>query len=78
MAANRLANKNKKWHETFLKYNSGTGNKQWLVLNSNKTSIEFWVVEQMPGITDFEELSESLLAYGYWVSSSYPYFPVSY
>lgn len=72
MAANRLASNSKRWYEVFLKNNSGTGNKQWLIVNMNDASIEFGVVEQMPGIVNYEELSETLLANGYWVSNSYP------
>lgn len=61
----------------FLNGNSGTGNKQWLIINSNDTSIEFGVVEQMPGIVIYDELSDTLLSTGYWVSSSNPSLEVS-
>lgn len=77
MAANRLARTSKKWYEVFSKNNSGTGNKQWLIISGNKTSIEFGVIEQMPGIVSYDELSNTLLSTGYWVSSSYPSLEVS-
>jgi len=72
MAANRLANNSKIWHEVFSKYNSGTGNKQWLIISMNNTSIEYGVIEQMPGIVSYDELSETLLSNSYWVGSSSP------
>lgn len=72
MAANRLASNSNTWHKVFSTNNSGTGNKQWLVISKNTTSIEFGVVEQMPGIIDYNELSKTLLSTGYWISNSYP------
>lgn len=72
MAANRLASNSNTWHKVFSKSNSGTGNKQWLVISTNATSIEFGVVEQMPGIIDYSELSKTLLSTSYWISNSYP------
>lgn len=72
MAANRLASNSKRWYQMFSNSNSGTGNKQWLVINSNDTSIEFGVIEQMPGIVSYDELSDTLLSTSYWVSSSNP------
>ncbi|XP_050427477.1 putative phospholipase B-like lamina ancestor [Adelges cooleyi] len=75
MAANRLAVDGKTWSEIFTARNSGTGNKQWLVLNSNNVSTEFWVVEQLPDFTCSEDMTQELLSKGYWVSSSYPYHP---
>lgn len=77
MAANRLANNSKTWYEVFSKNNSGTGNKQWLVISANNTSIEFGVVEQMPGIVGYDELSQTLLSNGYWISNGYPSLEVS-
>ncbi|VVC38026.1 Phospholipase B-like [Cinara cedri] len=72
MAANRLASNSKKWYEVFSKNNSGTGNKQWLVISANNTSIEFGVIEQMPGIVGYDELSQTVLSSGYWICNSYP------
>ena len=77
MAANRLASNSKKWYEVFSRNNSGTGNKQWLVISTNSTSIAFGVIEQMPGIVSYEELSKTLLSTGYWVSNSNPCLKVS-
>ncbi|XP_025207933.1 putative phospholipase B-like 2 isoform X2 [Melanaphis sacchari] len=72
MAANRLASNSKKWYEVFSRNNSGTGNKQWLIISTNSTSIAFGVVEQMPGIVSYEELSKKLLSTGYWISNNIP------
>lgn len=76
MAANRLSSNSRQWYEVFSNYNSGTGNKQWLIINANQ-SIEFGVVEQMPGIVSYDELSKTLLSTTYWVSSGYPSLEVS-
>lgn len=78
MAANRLASDSKKWYEVFSKSNSGTGNKQWLIISANNTSIEFGVVEQMPGVVNYEELSKTLLSTSYWIGCSYPNLEVSF
>lgn len=78
MAANRLASNSKKWYEVFSRNNSGTGNKQWLVISTNSTSIAFGVIEQMPGIVSYEEQSKKLLSTGYWISNSSPSLKVSY
>ncbi|CAH1725232.1 unnamed protein product [Aphis gossypii] len=72
MAANRLASNSKKWYEVFSRNNSGTGNKQWLIISTNSTSIAFGVIEQMPGIVSYEEQSKKLLSTGYWISNSSP------
>lgn len=84
MAANRLASNSRQWYEMFSNYNSGTGNKQWLIVNDaaaavNRSveSFEFGVIEQMPGIVGYEELSKTLLSTGYWVSSGHPSLEVS-
>lgn len=79
MAANRLASNSRQWYEVFSNYNSGTGNKQWLIINANQSvqPFEFGVVEQMPGIVGYDELSKTLLSAGYWVSSGYPSLEVS-
>lgn len=77
MAANRLADNSKRWYEVFSRNNSGTGNKQWLVMDANRTSIDFGVIEQMPGIVAYEQLSDTLLSTGFWIGSGYPCLEVS-
>ena len=57
MVANRLSTNGEEWTETVSRYNSGTYNNQWMVVDYNKVkddgSLEdgaFWVYEQLPGI----------------------------
>ena len=56
MIANRLASNGRVWTKLFARYNSGTYNNQWMVLNYNffepgrpiKAGL-LWVLEQLPG-----------------------------
>ncbi|XP_022203029.2 putative phospholipase B-like 2 [Nilaparvata lugens] len=81
MVANRLAVDGKSWHETFKKYNSGTYNNQWMVLDYNTfvpgTKLGpgvLWVGEQMPNFYHFEDVTEVMVRNGYWASYNVPYF----
>lgn len=63
MVANRLATNGEDWTKIFSKYNSGTYNNQYMVLNYNlfepRKPIQdglLWIVEQLPG----KELSLTL------------------
>ena len=55
MAANRLARNGREWTEIASKFNSGTYNNQWMVVDMNKVvegNLEegaLWVMEQLPG-----------------------------
>lgn len=56
MVANRLSTNGKEWTETVSRYNSGTYNNQWMVVDYNKVmddgSLEdgaLWIYEQLPG-----------------------------
>lgn len=77
MAANRLALDGKEWGEIFTRKNSGTGNKQWLILNTDNSSINFQVFEQLPDYDCSGDITQEVLFNGYWVSSSYPYHKVN-
>ena len=80
MVANRLADNGYSWIEIFSKYNSGTYNNQFQILDlklidtSNKkiSPGALYIVEQLPGSCDFEDVTE-ILKKGYWPSYNTPY-----
>ncbi|XP_008280257.1 putative phospholipase B-like 2 [Stegastes partitus] len=82
IVANRLASTGKQWAEIFSKYNSGTYNNQWMIVDYNhftpgKTDIKeelFVVLEQIPGLTVYTDKTEELLKKGYWASYNIPYY----
>uniref|UniRef100_A0A673CQH4 Phospholipase B-like n=1 Tax=Sphaeramia orbicularis TaxID=375764 RepID=A0A673CQH4_9TELE len=82
IVANRLAVTGKDWAEIFSKYNSGTYNNQWMIVNYNhftpgKTDIKgelFVVLEQIPGQIVYTDKTEELLKKGYWASYNIPYY----
>lgn len=87
MIANRLAKNGKEWVELFRRYNSGTYNNQWYIVDYNKfvpkseeTKGEvrpgtLWVVEQLPGYTEAADITEQLKRTSYFPSYNIPYFP---
>ncbi|XP_064620556.1 putative phospholipase B-like 2 [Lineus longissimus] len=82
MVANRLAVSGKEWTDTFKKYNSGTYNNQWMIVDykkftpGNASSQDLlWVLEQIPGTIMAADVSNVLLKQGYWGSYNIPYFP---
>ncbi|XP_061762436.1 putative phospholipase B-like 2 [Nerophis ophidion] len=82
IVANRLALTAKAWAELFSKYNSGTYNNQWMIVDYNnfapgKTDLTkdlFVVLEQIPGQIIFTDKTEELLQKGYWASYNIPYY----
>ncbi|XP_019722492.1 putative phospholipase B-like 2 [Hippocampus comes] len=82
IVANRLAVTAKAWAELFSKYNSGTYNNQWMIVDYNNftpgmTNIMedlFVVLEQIPGQIVFTDKTEELLQKGYWASYNIPYY----
>ena len=82
--ANRMSTTSKEWAENFVKYNSGTYNNQYMILdtkniifdnenNYNKLLKEtLMIVEQMPGFFDINDVTEHL-RFGYWPSYNAPY-----
>ncbi|XP_024131653.1 putative phospholipase B-like 2 [Oryzias melastigma] len=80
--ANRLATTAKEWAEIFRKYNSGTYNNQWMIVDYNhftpgKTDIKeelFVVLEQIPGLVVYSDKTQELLKNGYWASFNIPYY----
>nr|XP_058973240.1 putative phospholipase B-like 2 [Pocillopora verrucosa] len=85
LVANRLANTAREWVEIFSKYNSGTYNNQWMVVNYKQfvpnqplAPDTFWVLEQLPGTVMMADMSEILDNERYWASYNLPYFPEIY
>ncbi|KAM3610637.1 uncharacterized protein V6R79_006785 [Siganus canaliculatus] len=82
IVANRLASTGKEWAEIFSKYNSGTYNNQWMIVNYNhftpgRTDIKeelLVVLEQIPGTVIYSDKTEELLEKGYWASFNIPYY----
>ncbi|EFC45509.1 predicted protein [Naegleria gruberi] len=85
IVANRLATSGKEWTQLFAKYNSGTYNNQWIVLDINKfvpyakTSHPdlLYILEQIPGDCKIASVSH-ILDSSYWASYNIPYFPYIY
>ncbi|XP_034251740.1 putative phospholipase B-like 2 [Thrips palmi] len=83
MVANRLATSGRMWTQLFSKYNSGTYNNQWMVVDytrlvpqsegQSKSGL-LYVLEQLPGFIKAEDLTSVLLSQGYWASYNVPYF----
>jgi len=85
MVANRLANDGEEWTKIFSKYNSGTYNNQWMVLNYNLFEPMkpindglLWVLEQLPGMVTSRDVTDVLKSQGYWASYNNPYFKEIY
>ncbi|XP_062273345.1 putative phospholipase B-like 2 [Scomber scombrus] len=82
IVANRLAVTGKDWAAIFTKYNSGTYNNQWMIVDYNhftpgKTDINedlFVVLEQIPGQVVTTDKTQELLKKGYWASYNIPYY----
>lgn len=84
LVANRLAKSGKEWTEIFAKYNSGTYNNQFMIIDYNKfkngTQLQklpdglLWVIEQIPGMTKAADVTEVVRKQGYWASYNLPYF----
>ena len=80
MICNRIANSSKEWGEYFSKYNSGTYNNQFMVLDKNKINLvnksidydAFYVVEQLPGLVKRNNVTD-ILKFGYWSSYNIPF-----
>ena len=81
MVANRLSNSGKEWVNTFKKYNSGTYNNQFQILDMKKIDLNnqkvedsdvLWIIEQLPNYTEEHDVTQ-ILKYGYWPSYNVPY-----
>jgi len=81
MVANRLANSGVQWMEVFKKYNSGTYNNMWMVVDYARftpgrplPSGVLTVGEQLPGYFHYEDQTR-VLSYGYWPSYNAAVYP---
>ncbi|KAK7087796.1 putative phospholipase B-like 2 isoform X2 [Littorina saxatilis] len=81
--ANRLAEHGSDWSNTFSRYNSGTYNNQWMVIDLKQYDPFFrqvlpgflTVLEQIPGKIHSEDKTKQLLETSYWSSYNIPYYP---
>ncbi|XP_046365677.2 putative phospholipase B-like 2 [Haliotis rufescens] len=79
-AANRLAETGQEWVLTFIRYNSGTYNNQWMIVDQklvqgNLPPAVLTIVEQMPGYIEFADVTDLLIVNTYWASYNVPFFP---
>ena len=80
MVANRLTDDGYSWTQIFSKFNSGTYNNQFHILDlklidTSKKSISpgaLYIVEQLPGSCDVQEVTD-VLKKGYWPSYNTPF-----
>ncbi|ERE66605.1 phospholipase B-like 1 [Cricetulus griseus] len=77
--ANMMAEGGKDWAEIFSKYNSGTYNNQYMVLDLKKVNLKksldkgtLYVVEQIPTYVQYSEQTK-VLRKGYWPSYNIPF-----
>ena len=80
--ANRLATDGKSWTGVFSRFNSGTYNNQWMVVDNklfrpHQQQLSpglFWVLEQIPGYVRRKDLTSVLQTRTFWPSYNSPYF----
>jgi len=80
--ANRLARDGKSWTGVFSRFNSGTYNNQWMVVDNklfrpHQQQLSpglFWVLEQIPGYVRRKDLTSVLQTRTFWPSYNSPYF----
>ncbi|XP_059844261.1 putative phospholipase B-like 2 [Hypanus sabinus] len=82
IVANRLARSGAEWAAIFRKFNSGTYNNQWMIvdynfftpgqLNISKNLLT--ILEQIPGQIVVADKTDELMQRGYWASYNIPYF----
>ncbi|GMS87852.1 hypothetical protein PENTCL1PPCAC_10027, partial [Pristionchus entomophagus] len=80
--SNALAHSAKEWVDIFAKYNSGTYNNQWMVVDYKKFKPGMeklpeedlvWILEQIPGYTETRDMTWFINAYSYFPSYNVPY-----
>ena len=86
--ANRLARTGREWTELFGKFNSGTYNNQFMVVDYNKFQKNvhpsklpddlLWIIEQLPGYVESADVTQVLRDQHYWPSYNVPFFPSIY
>jgi len=85
MVANRLATSGAEWTGNFTKYNSGTYNNQWIVVDYKLFTPgqplqpgTLWIAEQIPGFVVAEDQTPFLIQNGHWPSYNIPFYPFIY
>lgn len=75
-----VADSSEEWADEFLKYNSGTYNNQYVIVDSKKfvpgerpTKDLIWITETMPGIAVKRDVTNVFVDQGYWPSFNVPY-----
>lgn len=78
MVSTRTANNAPSWASTMAKYNSGTYNNQWMILDLKKFTPgkplppdTMWLCEQLPGIVKSRDVTD-ILSFGYFPSYNIP------
>ncbi|KAM7034381.1 putative phospholipase B-like 2 [Acridotheres tristis] len=82
IVANRLARSGPEWATVFRRFNSGTYNNQWMVVDYNAFTPGraspapgmLTVLEQIPGLVVVADQTELLYQQGYWASYNVPFF----
>ncbi|XP_060641422.2 putative phospholipase B-like 2 [Anolis sagrei] len=82
LVANRLAKSGAEWASIFQRFNSGTYNNQWMIVDyksfiPGKADLQegiLTVLEQIPGMVIAEDKTKLLYEEGYWASYNVPYF----
>ncbi|KAI2666912.1 Phospholipase B-like 1 [Labeo rohita] len=77
--AHTLAYTGEQWAKTFSRYNSGTYNNQYMVVDVSKVNLgssledgALTVVEQIPGLVEYSDQTQTLRR-GYWPSYNVPF-----
>ena len=86
--SNWVADSGDEWTSVFAKYNSGTYNNQWMVVDGGRVRKAnsaggshdgwLWILEQIPGMTQRADVTAVLRRNGFWPSYNIPYFPRVY
>jgi len=84
IVANRLSSNAPDWVSVFSKYNSGTYNNQWIVVDHNlftpgMTQLKpntVWIAEQIPDYIESGDVTDVVNSQGYWGSFYVPYFTI--
>lgn len=78
--ANALATDGEQWSKIVSKYNSGTYNNQYMIMDLKRftPNVGFkdgalWVVEQIPGLVEYSDQTP-ILREGYWASYNVPFY----
>jgi len=81
IVATRLATSGEEWTDLQLRYQSGTCNNQWMVVDYKRFHPGkplgpgvLWISETMPGVTERADVTSVLVEQGSWPSYNIPYF----